>query len=235
MRRAITATVVGVAALTALVLGGVLNGIDEWAMDNVMPALDPTSGSSGLVSTSGVWRPFPLGSTWWIKVLDIYNYPASVLPSVLLLVFLTVTLARRRRSEAAVIWIGAWVAVNVVELGSKHWLTRPALHWTNGVDNVHVDAFGNSFPSGHMARSVVVAAFIAFVFPRLRWPAAVWLLFVPVSLVVSAAHVVSDVVGGTLLGLLLVLLAAGVLLRYREVPAVSGQKGVERRAEFVGK
>src|SRR5438477_7327430 len=167
-----------------------------------MPSLDPTTTGNTLVSSSGLWRPFPLDVTWWQKLLDLYNYPASILPSVLLVAVLGFVLLRRGARLAAAVWVSAWVVVNAAELASNHLLSRPALHWTNGVIRLHVEPFDNSYPSGHTVRSVVVAAFVASVFPRVRWPAAIWLLLVPVALVVSAPHVVTHLVGGLLLGAL---------------------------------
>src|SRR5207248_10559470 len=91
------------------------------------------------------------------------------------------------------------------ELVGKAGLERPAVHWSNGIRPVHVVAFDHSYPSGHSARAVVLAALVAYTFPRLRRAAAAWVVLVPAGLVVAGDHTVSDVVGGTLLGLLLVL------------------------------
>lgn len=205
MARPLTATTIALAGFTALVLTGVMNGIDDWAVSNVMPALDPRSQGNGLVSTSGLWRPFPLGVPWWQKVLDLYNYPGSVIVSALVLVAACVVLVRSRKTVAAAFWVGAWLAANAAELLGKHVLTRPAVHWTAGATRIAVVPFDHSYPSGHTVRSVLVAATVAYAWPRLRWPAAIWLVLVPVSLVIAAAHTISDVVGGLLLGLLLVL------------------------------
>ena len=54
-------------------------------------------------------------------------------------------------------------------------------------------------------RAVLVAGVVAFVWRRVGWPAAVWALLVPVCLVASSAHVPSDVAGGLIFGLLVVL------------------------------
>ena len=66
MGRAIATTLVALAVLTALVLAGVLTGLDEWGLDHVMPALDPRARGNGIVSTHGLWRPFPLHIPWWL-------------------------------------------------------------------------------------------------------------------------------------------------------------------------
>jgi membrane-associated phospholipid phosphatase len=204
MARALAVTAAALAAFTALVLAGALTGIDDWGIDHVMPALDPRS-HVGIVSGSGLWRPFPLDAVWWDKLLDAYLYPASFLASAVLVTATCGLLARRGRQVAAVLWLGAWLGANAAELAGKVGLTRPDVRWSNGVRPIHVVSFDHSYPSGHSARGVVLAALVAYAFPRLRYAAAAWVVLVPVALVVAADHTVSDVVGGTLLGLLLVL------------------------------
>src|SRR4051812_33210090 len=97
MARALAAITAAFALCTGLVLGGVLNGLDDWGIDHVMPALDPRGKSSGIVDTSGLWRPFPLHVNWWHKLLDAYNYPASILPLALAVGITTLVLVRRGR------------------------------------------------------------------------------------------------------------------------------------------
>lgn len=68
----------------------------------------------------------------------------------------------------------------------------------------------NSFPSGHMVRTVVVFGLLAFVIRRLARPRVVRLLAVPVAIVIVVlmafdriyldVHWESDVIGGLLLG-----------------------------------
>jgi membrane-associated phospholipid phosphatase len=211
MARGLAATTAALAAFTALVVTGALKGVDDWGIDHVMPALDPRATSSGIVDRNGLWRPFPLDVNWWNKLLDTYNYPASILPLGIIVLIATIVLLRRGQRVPALVWVGAWVLVDVVELLGKHVLDRPAVHWSNGVVRIHVATFDSSYPSGHTARSVVLAAMVAYVWPRLRWVAAAWVLLVPAALVISAAHVISDVVGGMLLGLLVVLLAHAMI------------------------
>jgi membrane-associated phospholipid phosphatase len=204
MARALALTAAALAAFTGLVLAGALTGIDDWAIDHVMPGLDPHS-HAGIVSWSSLWRPFPLDAVWWDKLLDAYLYPASFLASAVLVAAACGVLARRGRPVAAVLWLAAWLGANAVELVGKVGLARPDVHWSNGVRPIHVVSFDHSYPSGHSARGVVLAALVAYALPRLRYAAAAWAAFVPAALVVAGAHTVSDVVGGTLLGLLLVL------------------------------
>jgi membrane-associated phospholipid phosphatase len=211
MGRAIAATAAALVVLTALVLGGVLTGLDEWGLDHVMPALDPTAHGNGIVTSRGLWRPFPLDIPWWQKALDVYSYPGSALASAVLVAIACVVLVRRGQRLPALVWLGAWLAGSGVELIGKHLLSRPALYWTNGRVRLHVAPFANSFPSGHTVRSVVIAAIIAYVWRRARVPVAVWLAFVPVCLVIVAAHTITDVIGGLLLGVLVVLVAHAMI------------------------
>lgn len=210
MARALAATAAALAVFTILVLAGATTGIDDWAVDHVMPALDPHS-HAGIVTTSGLWRPFPLDAVWWDKLLDAYLYPASFLVSAVAVTLSSALLWRRGSNVPALVWPLAWLAANGAELVGKVGLERPDVRWSNGAHPIHVATFDHSYPSGHSARGVVLAAVVAYVFPRVRVAAAVWVLFVPVALVVAADHTVSDVVGGTLLGLLLVLAAHAMM------------------------
>jgi membrane-associated phospholipid phosphatase len=210
MARALVVTAAALVACTVLVLTGALTGIDDWAIDHVMPALDPHS-HGGIVSGTGLWRPFPLDAAWWDKLLDLYLYPASFLVSAGIVVSTCAVLARRGDAIAAVLWLAAWLGANAAELVGKLGIARPDVHWSNGPRPIHVVPFDHSYPSGHSARAVVLAAVLAYAFPRLRFAAAAWVLLVPAALVVGGDHTVSDVVGGTLLGLLLVLAAQAMM------------------------
>jgi membrane-associated phospholipid phosphatase len=227
MGRAIATTLAALAVLTALVLGGVLTGLDEWGLDHVMPALHPRAHGNGIVSSSGLWRPFPLDIPWWEKALDLYTYPGSALVSALLVAIGCVVLVRRGRRWPALVWLGAWGAGSGIELAGKHLLTRPSLYWTDGRVRVHVVPFDNSFPSGHAVRSVVIAAIIASIWHRARAPMAVWLAFVPVCLVVVGAHTITDVIGGTLLGALMVLVAHAMIGSWTPSPTFSRSSSEE--------
>ena len=138
-----------------------------------------------------------------------------------------VALLRRGRLWPALVWLGAWLAGSGIELIGKHVLNRPTLYWTNGHVRLHVVPFANSYPSGHTIRSVVVAALLAFVWPRAKVPLAVWLAFVPAALVVVAAHTITDVIGGLLLGVLIVLVAHAMIRVWTRSPTFSGSSSEE--------
>jgi len=210
MARALGLTAGALVLCAVLVRTGALTGIDDWAIDHVMPALDPHS-DAGIVSSSGLWRPFRLDAPWWDKLLDAYLYPASFLASAAVVVATCALLARRGRTLPALLWLTAWLGANGVELVGKVGIERPDVRWSNGPRPIHVVSFDHSFPSGHSARAVVLAALLAFAFPRVRFAAAAWVVLVPAVLVAAGDHTVSDVVGGTLLGLLLVLAVHAIM------------------------
>jgi membrane-associated phospholipid phosphatase len=221
MGRAIAATAAALAVLTALMLGGVLTGLDKWGLHHVMPGLDPTAHGNGIVSSEGLWRPFPLDVSWWKKVLDAYTYPGSALVSGAIVVIACTALVRRGRQLSALLWLGAWLAGSCIELIGKHLLTRPSLYWTTGRVRLHVVPFDNSYPSGHTVRSVVIAAIIVYVWRRARLPVAVWLALVPAALVIGAAHTITDVIGGLLLGALVVLATHAMIRAWTPSPTFS--------------
>src|SRR5690242_6301813 len=129
--RPLAAIAAALAAFTAVVLAGAMTGIDDWAIDHVMPGLHPYS-NVGIVTTTSVWRPFALDVPWWEKVLELYTYPASFLVSGAVTVACCALLARRAREAAAVVWLGAWLGANALELIGKEGLTRPDVRWSNG-------------------------------------------------------------------------------------------------------
>src|SRR5207245_2301892 len=105
---------------------------------------------------------------------------------------------RRGAIVDALVWGGAFVAGNVVDVIGKSLLERPALYARAGGHTVHVASFDDSYPSGHAIRIVLVAALAAFVWRR-AWPVlALWAVAALVVLVPGGLHVPTDVVGGAL-------------------------------------
>src|SRR5690242_16654475 len=115
MVRALAVVAAALAAFTGLVLAGALTHIDDWAIDHVMPGLDPHSDVS-IVSGTGLWRPFALHAPWWVKLLDVYLYPASLLVSGAIAVASCTLLARRGARIPAAVWLAAWLGANALEL-----------------------------------------------------------------------------------------------------------------------
>jgi len=172
-------------ALTAtLAATGALESVDRFAVAHLMPWLRVhhhpfvTFGSLTLPSPHS-----PLANA----VLDLWTYPAALVPS-LVLVF--VAASRLSRTDALV-WCALWLAGNAVELAGKLTLRKPDLRH----DQVHVSAFDNSLPSGHTIRAFVVAGAFAAAWRSGR-VAYVWAATVPVALVAIGAHTPTDVVAG---------------------------------------
>jgi membrane-associated phospholipid phosphatase len=198
---ALAALVAGFGALAGLVVAGTLNGLDGYALAHWMPGFRPSS-SSGL-DLRGLWRPFTLSDNWWTKLLGLWTYPASVLVSGLVFAAAFVALRRRGAERAALVWAGAWIAGNALEVVGKELLDRPRLHWHGAA----IESFQGSFPSGHTIRSILVAALLLWFFGRRAWAAVLWAALVLPSLVVIEAHTPSDVLGGMCVGLALALVA----------------------------
>jgi hypothetical protein len=213
--------VLALAVLAVLVQAGSLTAVDQYSVDHWMRWLEPQS--SHKTDATGFYRPFTLDSSNWIKALDIWTYPCSVLISGLVVIGTGIVLWRRLGPLAGMVPAAVWLVGNTLEVIGKAVISRPALFGTG--DNrvrVHVASFDDSFPSGHMLRGVIVAAAIVFVWRRsLRWVLP-WLLFVGPALVFASAHVVTDVVGGALLAVALLVPAAAVVEHERRRRVLSG-------------
>jgi membrane-associated phospholipid phosphatase len=191
MRSAFACLSAAFAALAIAVAAGAFTGIDQWAVDHLMPGAHFTAHDPRLVDAI-----VPLaGTRWhsaWSVAVNVVTLPAAFVVA-LALVWL------RSRTLAALL-----VAATAVETLCKHVLTRPELHH----GTLHVVAFDDSFPSGHGLRTVIVAA--AYASPL----AAAWAIASFVLLQLAGWHTPTDLVGGALLGLL-ALLGARALRRGR--------------------
>jgi membrane-associated phospholipid phosphatase len=204
MTRALAVTAVALVLWTVVVIAGGTTTLDDWAVNHVMPGVRFGSGS-GLVTLTGLWRPFPLDAVWWDKILVACLYPASFLVSLLAVVTASAVVARRGRPLAAALWVGAWIGANALELVGKVALERPGITWIDAGRPTQMSSFDHSYPSGHSARGIVLAALVAYLYPRTGPVAAAWVVLMTAALVVAGDHTVSDVVGGALVGSLLVL------------------------------
>jgi hypothetical protein len=189
----------GFAALSALVAGGALTRLDQWAMDHAMTDVRVTGAKATLADAL-----VPLLHTHFDSPLDVVTgvvtAPASLILSLILVAGCCVALQRRGRVRAAYGWALAWLAGNIVEVLCKSTLTRPPLYR----HGLHVLAFDSSFPSGHTVRSIVVAGAIATAFPAARLWVAAWAAACVALLEADAWHTPSDIAGGLLLSALLV-------------------------------
>jgi membrane-associated phospholipid phosphatase len=167
------------AGLAVAVAAGAFTGIDQWAVDHVMPGGHFTGRQPNLLDAL-----VPLAGTNWGSALSVaaavVAIPASFLPALALT-------AWRSRPVAALV-----IAGTAVEALCKEVLSRPPLHH----GTLHVVAFDDSFPSGHTLRVVLVAA--AFASPL----AAAWAVLAVVLIQLAGWHTPSDILGGLLLALL---------------------------------
>jgi membrane-associated phospholipid phosphatase len=202
--RAVLAGLVAVlAVLIVLVESGAARRLDQWSLDHLMPWLVPGNSSGG--GSAGFYRPFTWHTTTPIKLLDLWTYPCSVLISALVVGVVGAMLWRPLGPIAALAPAAAWVFGNAIEVTGKGVITRSALYGTADGVRVHVVPFDDSFPSGHMMRGVIVAFAISLVWSRAtRWVVA-WAVLVGPALVFQSAHTITDVVGGALVGLIVVI------------------------------
>ncbi len=190
----------GFASLAGLVAAGSLSGVDAYVLRHWTQSLTPARAAHE-PALAGALVPFygldhPSGLDFATAGVTL---PGYILVSCALVAGGVWLLARRGLAGEAATWAAVFVAGNVVEVVSKHLLTRPPLRAPSPGGLVHVVALDASYPSGHALRIVLVAALVVRLRPRL-WPAAVlWVAAAAALLVASRAHTVTDVAGGMLL------------------------------------
>jgi membrane-associated phospholipid phosphatase len=179
-------------ALTAtLVATGALATVDKFAVAHLMPWLEVRH--HPFVTISSLMLP-SLESPAANAALDLWTYPAALVPS---LVLVLVAASRLARADA-IVWCALWCAGNAVELAGKLTLRKPALYH----HHVHISAFDTSLPSGHTIRSLIIAGAVAAAWRSGR-AAYVWAATVPFALVATGAHTPTDVVTGMLIAVAL--------------------------------
>jgi undecaprenyl-diphosphatase len=85
------------------------------------------------------------------------------------------------------------------------------------------DSDFHSFPSGHTATSFALAAFLGVIFPKARPYLYVVSILVALGRVIGAAHHVSDVLAGCILGVLV-----GLPLGLRALRKIQGTDRAEQ-------
>ena len=213
----------GFTLLAILVAIGALSGLDQWSVDHLMRGLTPGSGNQSLLGS--LFPIFHPGKEHGHVAIAALTYGvvwiASVVPSVVLVGAALLYLRSQGRGHLAFRLGVLFVAVNVIEVVGKGLITRPALYAHQAGTKTHIGAFDSSFPSGHMARSVLLAACLVICLPRVWAVAVAWVVAVAVLVVVGGWHTPSDVAGGFLLA------ASGCLLlftgpRLRSKPVSEG-------------
>jgi membrane-associated phospholipid phosphatase len=187
---------VGYATLAVLIAAGAFTGVDQWAVDHLMPS-----------------SAFHHARTGWLEAAvpllhQRFDSPLAIaadgvtLPAAALVSLAIVSFASR---VAGIGLLAAWAAGSAVELLCKHVLVRPALH----TGTFYIATFDSSFPSGHALRAVLVAYAVARVWPRARGVAIAWVIASVVLLQRAGWHTPTDLAGGLLLGGVLLALLGG--------------------------
>ena len=202
-KRTLAAVVAAFALLAALVAAGPMTPVDQFSLDHLMPWLVPGNASAG--NSAGFWRPFALHTSTGTKILNLWVYPCSVLVSGLAVAGCAALSWRRLGPVAALGPAAAWLVGNAIEVLGKGTIVRPALYGHADGLRVHAVAYDDSFPSGHMMRGLIVAYAVVMVWRRARPYAIVWVVLVGPALVLNSAHTLTDVVGGALLGIALLI------------------------------
>jgi membrane-associated phospholipid phosphatase len=194
--------------LTALVATGVTRPLDGWVVQSLRP--------------NDRWGVQQIRWSPWMTRLEPQRMYA-------MLAVVAVVAAVWRRSGWPVLFAGVVAGASVgLTVAAKVALARPDPHG-------YVSPSGGSYPSGHMV--AVVACSTACLL--LVWPRIHWLLWAPVTaavglmagaLLASAAHWLTDVVGGVLLGVALVSGCSVLRLRQRAATGSSIRKRTSRGA-----
>jgi membrane-associated phospholipid phosphatase len=210
------------AALAVVTIGVVLGAftrLDQYSLDHLMPWLVPRNTAAG--GHNGLWQPFKLHDSTAHKLVDLLTYPCSVLVSGLVVAIAAVVLWPRLGPFAALAPVGAWVVGNAIEVVLKGTIVRPAVYGSAGRARIHVVTFDNSFSSGHMMRGLVVAWTLTLLWRRASPWVWIWAALVGPALVFISAHTPSDVIGGALVGLLVLVPANAVVREARRERALT--------------
>lgn len=113
-----------------------------------------------------------------------------------------VLLWRRGFRAAAAAWVVALIAGLAIEVVLKATLGQIAFAPEERVFDLI--SLSRSYPSGHAMRAVLLAGLATALWPRYVWAWIGYAAFVAVWVVVCGMHLVSDAVGGVLLGATLV-------------------------------
>jgi membrane-associated phospholipid phosphatase len=100
-------------------------------------------------------------------------------------------------------------------VNTRYWLSASvtdAFHWFRGGDNY------SGFPSGHMTVLTVVILALWHVYPDYRVAYTLFLTAVPLALIATGYHFVSDVLAGACVAILINICAVRILKSTQEMP-----------------
>jgi membrane-associated phospholipid phosphatase len=159
-----------------------------------------------------------LASAWWVK------WP-------LIAAIAAAGDCRRRCPRATLAALGAVVSAGLLVTVLKELFDR-ARPPVAGVDAVGVIPASASFPSGHSATAFAAAVAVGLFYPRLRRPLLALAAVVALSRVYLGVHYASDVVAGSLLGVLLGLTAVWFVRSVAPVPTAPSPSLVPAGTSF---
>src|SRR5262245_1633946 len=179
--------------LALLVALGGFDPVDSYVLHHLMPWFPMNEPGRSFLGSLLSYHGRQFRATLGIGL------PAAAITSSALLVLGCMILWRRGDRRAALLWLCGFGLATVVELVSKSVVARPALYATPAGELHHVADFDASFPSGHVIRGVLLAAFVAYAWPSFRWLGVVWLAALVLALELNGVHTSSDILGGLLL------------------------------------
>ena len=199
MRRA-TILAGAFAILTIVVAAHALRPVDRYAIDHLQPFnADNVATTIAPALPQRALRPILAGDRSAAQTVAAIAFaPADSISALVLAAVAAAILVRRGRPwPEAGAWLGAVAAGLAVEgLGQ---LAVPQIQFSPPSTTFGV-TLHNTYPSGHSMRAVIVAAMATALWPRLRLPAVVWVVYVTAVLELGGLHVPTDIAGGLLAG-----------------------------------
>jgi membrane-associated phospholipid phosphatase len=188
------------AVLTGAVAADALRPVDRYAIHHLMPfSEDSVAGTIAPSEPQNAIRPIVQGHRSLGQSIAALGFlPADTISALLLAAGATVVVRRRGSPwRAGAIWIAAVIAGLAAEGAGK--LLVPQIPFTYSAVVLGVK-FEGTYPSGHTTRSVIVAAMVVSLWPRVLPLAVAWVAYVTAVLELGGLHVPSDIAGGLLVG-----------------------------------
>lgn len=188
-----------------LIAAGVAQPFDGYAVRHLMPGLGADFQKPSLL---GRLIPFLTEAQrhheGFQQAVRVISFPASGLPSLVLLMIGCFLLWRRGDGPDALTWVAVWAVAIGTELISEALVSHKSFLLTSPYGVVRPVPYENSYPSGHAIRAALLAALASRLFPRLGPYCVVWTATVAVGLELGAVHTPTDILGGLALAAFLI-------------------------------